>query len=107
MNHEDIQVWHHFEALHTNKGSGPLSQYSDCATGWMIEVQFPAGAWILSLHLCVQRGSGAHQSPIQWEPALKCLGHTADYSPATSAEVKNAWNYTSTPPIRLHGVVLY
>jgi hypothetical protein len=23
-----------------------------------------------------------------------------------SAEVKNAWSYTSTPPIRLHGVVL-
>jgi len=28
------------------------------------------------------------------------------YSPATSAEVKNAWRCTSTPPIRLHGVVL-
>jgi hypothetical protein len=24
----------------------------------------------------------------------------------SSAEVKNAWNYTSTPPIRFHGVVL-
>jgi hypothetical protein len=30
----------------------------------------------------------------------------ADHSPPSSAEVKNAWSYTSTPPIRLHGVVL-
>jgi len=25
--------------------------------------------------------------------------------PPSSAEVKNAWSYTSTPPIRLHSVV--
>jgi hypothetical protein len=36
---------------------------------------------------------------------VKRLGSEADYSPS-SAEVKNAWSYTSTPPIRLHGVVL-
>jgi hypothetical protein len=30
----------------------------------------------------------------------------ADHSPPSNAEIKNAWNYTSTPPIRLHGVVL-
>jgi hypothetical protein len=24
-----------------------------------------------------------------------------------SAEVKNAWTYTSTPPINLHGVMIY
>jgi hypothetical protein len=29
-----------------------------------------------------------------------------DHSLPSSAEVKNAWIYTSTPPIRLHGVVL-
>jgi hypothetical protein len=27
-------------------------------------------------------------------------------TPPSSAEVKNAWSYTSSPPIRLHGVVL-
>jgi hypothetical protein len=27
-------------------------------------------------------------------------------SKPSSAEVKKAWSYTSTPPIRLHGVVL-
>jgi hypothetical protein len=30
----------------------------------------------------------------------------SDHSSPSSAEVKNAWNYTYTPPIRLHGVVL-
>jgi hypothetical protein len=30
----------------------------------------------------------------------------ADNSPPSSAEVKNAWSYNSTPPICLHGVVL-
>jgi hypothetical protein len=29
----------------------------------------------------------------------------ADHSPPSSAEVKNAWSYTSTPPIRFRGVV--
>jgi hypothetical protein len=28
----------------------------------------------------------------------------ADHSPPTSVKVKNEWSYTSTPPIRLHGV---
>jgi hypothetical protein len=30
----------------------------------------------------------------------------ADLSPQSSAEVKNAWSYTSTPPTSFHGVVL-
>jgi len=30
----------------------------------------------------------------------------ADHSPPSSVEVKNTWSYTSTPPIRLHGVEL-
>jgi hypothetical protein len=29
------------------------------------------------------------------------LGHEADHSPPSNSEVKNAWSYTSTPPIRL------
>jgi len=33
-------------------------------------------------------------------------GREADYSPPTSAELKNAWSYTSTPPVRRYGVVL-
>jgi hypothetical protein len=33
-------------------------------------------------------------------------GREADHSPPSSAEVKNAWSYTSTPPLHLHGVEL-
>jgi hypothetical protein len=33
-------------------------------------------------------------------------GCEADYSPPSIAEVKNAWSYTSTPPVRLHSVVV-
>jgi len=37
---------------------------------------------------------------------VKRLGCEADQSLLSSAEVKNAWSYTSTLPIRLYGVVL-
>jgi hypothetical protein len=48
--------------------------------------------------------------PIKWLPGALTLwvkppGREAQHSPPSSAEV-NAWSYTSTPPIRLHGVVL-
>jgi hypothetical protein len=51
------------------------------------------------------------QPPIQWVPGDRSLGvkrprREADHSPPSSADVKNAWSYTSTPHIRLHGVVL-
>jgi hypothetical protein len=54
---------------------------------------------------------GPTQPSIQWVPAALSLGvkrpgREADHSPPSSAEVKNAWHYNSTPPIRLHGVVL-
>jgi len=35
----------------------------------------------------------------------KWPGREADHSCPSNAEVKNAWSYTSTPPIRLHGMV--
>jgi hypothetical protein len=50
------------------------------------------------------------QPPIQCVPeafslGVKQPGREADHSPPSSAEGKNAWSYTSTPPIRLHGVM--
>jgi hypothetical protein len=47
----------------------------------------------------------------QWEPGALSLdvhraGREADHSPSSSADVKTAWSYTFTSPIRLHGVVL-
>jgi hypothetical protein len=46
---------------------------------------------------------GPTQPPIQWVPEALSLGvdrpgREADYSPPTSAEVKNTWIYTSNPP---------
>jgi hypothetical protein len=55
---------------------------------------------------------GPTQLPIQWVPGalslgIKRPGREADQSaPPSSAEVKNAWSYNSTPTIRLHGVLL-
>jgi hypothetical protein len=51
------------------------------------------------------------QPPIQWAPGafslgVKRQGREAYHSPPSSAEVKNAWSYTSTPPTGLNGVVL-
>jgi hypothetical protein len=50
-------------------------------------------------------------SSIQWVPGALSLGvkrpgREADNPPPSNAEVKNAWSYTSTPLIRLQGVVL-
>jgi hypothetical protein len=40
---------------------------------------------------------GPTQPPVQWVPAALSLGHEADRSPPSSAEVNNVWRYTSTP----------
>jgi hypothetical protein len=47
---------------------------------------------------------GPTQPPIEWVPAalspgVKQLGRETDHLPPSSAEVKNAWSYTSIPPI--------
>jgi len=39
-------------------------------------------------------------------PGGKQPGRETDYSPPYTAKVKNACSYSSTPPIRLHGVML-
>jgi len=54
---------------------------------------------------------GPSQTPIQWVPGALTLGirHPGcetEPSPLSSAEIKNAWSYTFTPLIHLHGVVL-
>jgi hypothetical protein len=44
--------------------------------------------------------------PIQWVAGVKRLECEADHSPPSSAEVNNAWSYTSSDPLPLHGAVL-
>jgi hypothetical protein len=65
-------------------------------------VRVPAGAGNFSLHHRVQIGSGAHPASYPMGtrgsyPGGKAAGREADHSPPSSAEVKNAWSYTSTP----------
>jgi hypothetical protein len=39
-------------------------------------------------------------------PGVKRPGRKDNHSPPSSAEVKNAWSYVTTPPIHLHGLIL-
>jgi hypothetical protein len=36
-------------------------------------------------------------------PGVKRLGREADHSPPSSAEIKNAWSYTSIPQLKNRG----
>jgi hypothetical protein len=69
-------------------------------------VRFPAGAGNFSLHHRVQNDSGAHLASYPMGTRGSFPGGKAGHSPRSNAEVKNAWSYTSTPPMSLHGVVL-
>jgi hypothetical protein len=74
-------------------------------------VRFPAGAGNFSLHHRDQNGCGAYPAsyPVgtgTLSLGIKRPGREADHSPPSGAEIKNAWSYTFTPPICLHGVVL-
>jgi hypothetical protein len=88
-------------------------QYSCLLTildDWGSRVWFLVLTGNFSLHHCVQNGSGAHPASYMGTrgsfPGVKQLGHEADHSPSSSGKVKNAWSYTSTPPICLHGMAL-
>jgi hypothetical protein len=53
---------------------------------------------------------GPTQASLKWvlgalSLGVKRPGCEADHSPPSNADVKNAWSYTSAPPVRLHGVV--
>jgi len=59
-----------------------------------------------SLRLRFQTVAGAHPASCKMGNGGSFPEGEADHSFPSSAEVKNAWSYTYTPPIRLHGVVL-
>jgi hypothetical protein len=74
-------------------------------------VRFQTGDGNFSLHRRVYNGPGTHPASYPISTRGSSLGvkrpeREADHSHSSNAEVKNAWSYTSTPPIRLHGVVL-
>jgi hypothetical protein len=78
------------------------SVYSaELLAGWS-GVWVPAGAGNFFIHHRVQTGSGAHPASYPMGtrgsfPGVKRPGHEADHSSPYSAEVTNAWGYTSAP----------
>jgi hypothetical protein len=73
----------------------------------MNEVQLTAGAGTFSPCHHIQMGSGAHLASYPMGTRRSFPGgKVADHSPPPSADVKNVWNYTSTPPISLHSMML-
>jgi hypothetical protein len=80
----------------------------------MTEVRLPTGAGtklFVTTSKSVLRPTHHTPPPIQRVPEMFPLAQSAR-SPWTcpltssSADVKNVWSYTSTPPIRLHGMLL-
>jgi hypothetical protein len=82
------------------------------ATGWKIGVLGFDSWWGLGIFLFTTMSRlalGLTQPPIQWVSGeislgVKRPGREADHSPPSSAEVRNAWSYTSTP-VHLKGMV--
>jgi hypothetical protein len=73
-----------------------------------IEVRSPTGAEGFSSSPCVQTGSGAH--PAQWVPGVlspgvkRGRGVTLTTHPHLVPRLRMSRSYTSSPPMRLHGV---
>jgi hypothetical protein len=89
-------------------------QLSGIALGYELDVRGFESRQRLGIFLYITASRlslGPTQPPVQWVTGtlpleVKRPGREADHSPPSSAEVKNAWSYTSTPTICLHGVVL-
>jgi len=64
-----------------------------------------------SLRHRVETGFGVHPASYSMGTEGSSLGmqqpgYFADHSPLSSAKIKNTRHYTSTPPIRFHGVLV-
>jgi hypothetical protein len=76
-----------------------------CATDMMIEGSSPGRCW--ELFSSSPRPDEVWVHPASYPVGTRgsFLGLEADHSLLSSAEVKNAWSYASTHPVRLHGTV--
>jgi hypothetical protein len=73
--------------------------------GWPgLDSQQGQGSFLFTI--AYRPAPGPTQTHIKWLPGVQWPRCESDYSPTCSAEVKNAWRCSSTPPIRFHGVVL-
>jgi hypothetical protein len=77
------------------------------ATGYWLDDRIPVGSRIFSAS---SRPALRHTKPPiklvpgTLSPGVKRPVRDADHSPPNSAEEKKTWFYTSTLPIRLHGL---
>ena len=66
------------------------------------------GASYFSVSQNLQTNYGEYPASVQWELGsflwVGQLGREREHPPASSAYVKNEWNYTSAPSLCLHGV---
>jgi hypothetical protein len=89
-------------ALEGEGGASIAQRYSSGLRGGWSGIRVLAETGNFSLHHWVKTGSGAHTAsyPMGTRPlslGAKRHGRETDHSPPSSAEVKNAWSYTSTP----------
>jgi hypothetical protein len=61
---------------------------------------------ISSLPYSSKIGSGVHPASYPMGTRGSFPARKADHSPQSCAEFQIVWRYTSTPPVRLHGVVI-
>ena len=94
--------------LRTCKGTRWLSRYSDQAPGCIIEFESRQVKTFMSSPNRPNRVLGPTNLPYngyqRFSPGVKRPRREARHSSASHAEVKNEWNYTSTPSIYLCGV---
>ena len=88
---------------------GQHNRYCDCSMGWSARSSRSRRDKKLSLPGTVQTGSGAHPASysmgtVVLSRVVKRSGREIDHAPASSAQVKNGWSYTSRLPTRLHVV---
>jgi hypothetical protein len=91
----------HFSILYIfNEGSGRAQWYSARLRHGYRGVLVPVRAGNFSSQPRVQTGSGAHtsSSPTVTRGSFHGSKGEADHPLLCSAEVKNAWSYSSTPP---------
>ena len=99
----------HYQSGRFGEEPRQRSQNSNWATGWKTPSSIPVFGPDIYLFTKISRPAlKPNQRPVTWIPAvlsqLKQPRRKSYHSPPPSAEVKNEWSYTSTPPIRLHGV---
>jgi len=80
-----------------NKETHWLCQYSDWAEGGAPGFNSQQGQGFPLCHQ-IQTSSGTNPT-YQIDTGAFSTGHEANYSPPFRAGVKNAWSYTSTPPM--------